>query len=332
MLYKQLAALPKTELHCHLDGSLTLECMQTLLERKIEPGDLQVSEDCESLAEYLEKFELPLQCFQTEKGLQSAGYDFIKNVAKENIKYIEVRFAPLLSVNNNLTTSKVIEAVLDGLQRGKDETGVCFNVITCAMRNHTDEQNLSMARAAREYLGWGVCAIDLAGDEAAFPMKNFFNLFSQIKKIGMPFIIHAGECGNAGNVCEAINCGAKRIGHGIAMSGKKGIIKLCREKRIGIEMCPISNLQTKASQNTASYPLREFLDAELYVTVNTDNRTVSNSSMTKELYFIQYQYGITDSEIFRILENSIEVSFADDSLKNDLYRQLNKSKNKGWKA
>lgn len=332
MLYQQLAELPKTELHCHLDGSITLERMQTLLERKIELSDLQVSEDCESLAEYLEKFELPLQCLQTEKGLQSAGYDFIKNVAKENIKYIEVRFAPLLSVNNNLTTSKVIEAVLDGLQRGKDETGVCFNVITCAMRNHTDEQNLSMAMAAREYLGCGVCAIDLAGDEEAFPMKNFLNLFSQIKKIGMPFIIHAGECGDANNVREAINCGAKRIGHGIAMSGKKDIIKLCREKRIGIEMCPISNLQTKASQNTASYPLGEFLDAGLYVTVNTDNRTVSNSSMTKELYFIQDQYGITDSEIFRILENSIEVSFADGSLKNDLYWQLDESKKKGWQV
>ena len=143
-----------------------------------------------------------------------------------------------------------------------------------------------MIRTAREYLGNGVCAADLAGAEAIYPMSEFMELFGQAKKLGMPFTIHAGECGNVQNILDSVEAGALRIGHGIAMRGNSEVQKMIREKGIGVEMCPISNLQTKAVESESQYPLREFLDNGIKVTINTDNRTVSNTTMTK-LQFIQ---------------------------------------------
>ena len=179
-----------------------------------------------------------------------------------------------------------------------------------------------MIHVAREYLGAGVCAADLAGAEAAYPMSGFMELFKYTKQLGMPFTIHAGECGDAKNITEAVEAGAARIGHGIAMREHAGMIKELRDKGIGIEMCPISNLQTRAVESTADYPILEFIDSGLKVTVNTDNRTVSNTTLTKELDFIQKTYGINDDELPLLMRNAVDVAFADDSVKDSLYRKL----------
>ena len=166
-----------------------------------------------------------------------------------------------------------------------------------------------MIRTAREYLGNGVCAADLAGAEAIYPMSEFMELFGQAKKLGMPFTIHAGECGNVQNILDSVEAGALRIGHGIAMRGNSEVQKMIRDKGIGIEMCPISNLQTKAVESESQYPLREFLDNGIKVTINTDNRTVSNTTMTKELQFIQEHYRITDEEIRLMMINAVDTAF-----------------------
>lgn len=166
-----------------------------------------------------------------------------------------------------------------------------------------------MIRIAREYLGNGVCAADLAGAEAIYPMSEFMELFGQAKKLGMPFTIHAGECGNVQNILDSVEVGALRIGHGIAMRGNSEVQKMIREKGIGVEMCPISNLQTKAVESESQYPLREFLDNGIKVTINTDNRTVSNTTMTKEFQFIQEHYRITDEEIRLMMINAVDTAF-----------------------
>ena len=166
-----------------------------------------------------------------------------------------------------------------------------------------------MIRTAREYLGNGVCAAALAGAEAIYPMSEFMELFGQAKKLGMPFTIHAGECGNVQNILDSVEAGALRIGHGIAMRGNSEVQKMIREKGIGVEMCPISNLQTKAVESESQYPLREFLDNGIKVTINTDNRTVSNTTMTKELQFIQEHYRITDEEIRLMMINAVDTAF-----------------------
>ena len=309
MTIEQLKALPKAELHCHLDGSLSREFMESQLGRRVQPEELSVSDDCTSLAEYLEKFSLPGQCIMDEKGLEAAGYDVLRTMSQENVCYAEIRFAPLLSETSGMNCRAVIEAVLKGLERGRADFGTEFGVITCAMRHHSQEDNSRMIKTAREYLGYGVCAADLAGAEAAYPMAQFMELFQNTRKLEMPFTLHAGECGSVQNIVDAVKAGAGRIGHGIAMRGNSEVQKMIREKGIGVEMCPISNLQTKAVESESQYPLREFLDNGIKVTINTDNRTVSNTTMTKELQFIQEHYRITDEEIRLMMRNAVDTAF-----------------------
>ena len=320
MTREKLIALPKIELHCHLDGSFSKEFIEKRLGREVSPQELSVSDDCTSLAEYLEKFTLPGLCIMDEEGLKEAGYDVLKSMSRENVCYAEIRFAPLLSETEEMSCAKVIESLLEGLEKGRADFGVEFGVITCAMRHHSEEDNSRMIKTAREYLGCGVCAADLAGAEASYPMSEFMNLFQNTHKIGMPFTIHAGECGNAQNISDAVRVGAGRIGHGIAMRGHSDLIKELAEKGIGIEMCPISNLQTKAVAGPEKYPIREFLNGGLKVTVNTDNRTVSDTTMTKELEFIQNTYGIQDDEIYLLMKNAADVAFAENCVKDKLYR------------
>ena len=322
MTAEEIKALPKVELHCHLDGSLSREFIERRLGRTVQPQELSVAADCTSLAEYLEKFSLPGLCLMDEKGLEEAGYDVLKTMSLENVCYAEIRFAPLLSENNDMDCAHVIEALLKGQERGREAFGVEFGVITCAMRHHSQEDNCRMIKTAREYLGSGVCGADLAGAEASYPMAQFMELFENTRKMGMPFTLHAGECGSVQNIIDSVKAGAARIGHGIAMRGHQGLQKELAQKGIGIEMCPISNLQTKAVESTAQYPLREFLDAGLKVSVNTDNRTVSDTTLTGELLFIQKYYGILDEEIPLLMKNAVDTAFAKEEFKGDLYNKI----------
>ena len=322
MTKEELTALPKVELHCHLDGSLSRQFMEKRLGRTVSQSELSVSDECRSLNEYLEKFELPGKCIMDEQGLREAGYDVLRSMKQENVCYAEIRFAPLLSETPDMKCGRVIEALLEGLEEGKREFGIEYGVITCAMRHHSQEQNFRMIKTAREYLGEGVCAADLAGAESLYPMSEFMELFKKTKEIGMPFTLHAGECGSVQNILDSVEAGAKRIGHGIAMKGNIQVQKKLQKKGIGIEMCPISNLQTKAVESTKDYPMREFLNAGLKVTVNTDNRTVSNTTLTKELEFVQKTYGITDEEVHLMMKNAVEVAFADDAVKEYILKKL----------
>lgn len=316
----RIKTMPKIDLHCHLDGSMTLESVERILGRKVEPEELEAGDRCQNLAEYLERFRLPLQCLQTAEGLRAVAKEFLLDVAKENTSYVEVRFAPLSAVHEQLNCRQVVEAVLEGLKDAEKQCGVPWNVIACAMRHQPQEDSLAMMKVCREYLGEGICAVDLAGDEAAYPMEGFRELFAQAKKLGFPFTIHAGECGRVENVLEAVECGASRVGHGIALRGHLAAQKVCAEKRIGIEMCPTSNLQTRAAEKK-NYPIREFMEAGLLVTLNTDNRTVSRTSMTDEMALVSQEYGITEEELEWFYRNAVEVSFADEQVKQSLLKQ-----------
>lgn len=324
-----IETMPKYELHCHLDGSLPVAFVQEILKEQGEEWRieelkkrLQVTDDCQSLTEYLEKFDLPLRCMTTPRNLQRAAYAVVKEAAAENVRYMEIRFAPMLSVNDTMDCATVIEQVVLGLKRAQEEFGVYTSAITCAMRHHDEETNLAMMRTAREFLGNGVCALDLAGDESAYPTREFRKLFLEAKKLDFPYTIHSGECGSVENVEEAVALGACRMGHGIALRHNPKLQKICAERKIGIETCPVSNFHTKAVRPEEIYPLADFLKQGLAVSVNTDNRTVSNTSLTREFTFLTQQLGIGTEFIDVLLRNAVETSFADDSVKQELLREL----------
>ena len=156
MTQETLKELPKIELHCHLDGSLSRPFIEKRLGRTVRPEELSVSENCTSLNEYLEKFDLPGRCIMDEEGLSGAAYDLLSQMNEENVCYAEIRFAPLLSETPDMNCNKVIEALLAGLEKGKRDFGIEYGVITCAMRHHSEEENARMIRTARKNQGNGV--------------------------------------------------------------------------------------------------------------------------------------------------------------------------------
>lgn len=316
--------LPKIDLHCHIDGSFSTDFVKNTLSLNITSEELasrlQAPDICSGLAEYLERFDLPISCMQAPQDISDGIYDIIQNAAKENTKYIELRFAPTCSLNDNQDYKKIYEAAIKGSQKALKDFKIHSSIIVCAMRHHSEEQNLAVLKSAREYLGYGICALDLAGDEAAFPNTDFDYLFKEAKRIDMPFTIHSGECQSVENVRYALHAGAKRVGHGIALIKDTELIKECQKSHLGLELCPTSNYQTRAVEASDTYPLKAFLNNNLLATVNTDNRTVSNTTMTNELTLITKQMDITPDDLATLYKNSVEISFADDNLKNELLK------------
>ena len=320
--------MPKIELHCHLDGSMSLPLIQKLMQQeKKEPLGLEelrkklvAPMDCSSLAEYLEKFELPLGCLQTKEGLSAAAQDLARSAAKEQVKYLEVRFAPAFSMEQGLSVREILESVRDGLKKAEEKADILTGMIVCTMRNLETEKNIAMLKEAREFLGNGVVACDLAGDEKAYPTAAFADVFATAKKYGMPYTIHAGECGSREEIRTAIELGTSRIGHGIAMSGDEELKKEVAEKKIGVELCPTSNLQTKAVTDFTNYPFREFYDAGILLSINTDNRTVSDTSCTDEYMRLAEAGMFQEPMCEKIYMASLHAAFADDDTKQVLWK------------
>ena len=318
--------LPKMELHCHLDGSVHPERIRAFYRQtgrpRPEDAPLRARESCESLTEYLRCFDLPLQWLQTEVGLEQAVRDLLGDAAREHIRYLDIRFAPTLHLEGSLTYRQVFDALARGCARGETECGVVSRLIVCAMRHHTQAQNLAMLDAARDYFPALVCAADLAGDENAFPTALHAPFFRQAAAWGIPFTIHSGETGSAANVRTALDLGAARLGHGIAMAGHPDLIARCRAAGVGVELCPTSNFQTKAARGWAEYPLRAFLDAGLLVSLHTDNRTVSGTNLNREYLRAVNEGGCTPAEVVQMLRNACAVSFAPEGVKRAFLREL----------
>ncbi len=325
---KDLRSMPKVELHCHLDGSMGLDITQKLLKDMGEDWTigalkeaLEAPFDCDSLATYLKRFDLPIRLIQTKEGLYVAAKTLALSAAAENVKYIEVRFAPIFSTTQGLSIREIIESVNQGLTDACKEADIESGIIVCGMRHLDAETNISMLKQAAELYGAGVVACDLAGDEKAFPTKNFAEFFMEAKRLGIPFTIHSGECGSTENIKVALELGAKRLGHGIAMAKDLDLIRECARKHVGVEMCPTSNLQTKALLDFAEYPIRTYMAAGVPVSINTDNRTVSGTDATKEFERVMKQFELTDEELATIYKQSVEVSFATDECKHRLLQK-----------
>ncbi len=308
------------DLHLHLDGSLTPEDILDLAEvagislpcrdaESLRPL-LQAEIDCESLAEYLEKFALPLQVLQREDTIALAVYRLLKRLAKDGLVYSEIRFAPQLHMQQGLTQQQVVAAAIRGLEQGITEFGIPAQLILCCMRmGDNREANMETVRVAKEYLGKGVCAVDLAGAEAAFPTENFGDIFVLAKKWDVPFIIHAGEAAGPESVWQALELGAKRIGHGVRSMEDISLVTTLAEKKIPLETCFTSNLQTKAVKNAESHPLRTFAEQGLAVTVNTDNMTVSGTDLRNEYRLLQKTFGLSEELLIQLACNAADAAF-----------------------
>jgi adenosine deaminase len=327
---KELIRLfPKVDLHVHLDGSVNPDTLIELAKRqgmKLPAVDaeglrpfMQVDDRCDDLKEYLRTFDFVLPFLQEGWALERVAEEVTRQAAMQQCQYIEVRFAPQLHRRKGLQVDEVIHHVLRGLAEGERKYGIVARGIAICLRSHTLEENIAVVEAAGGFLKLGLVAVDLAGDEASYPPELFREVFALSRRKGIPVTIHAGEAAGAENVYEAVaNLGAVRVGHGVRLMEKPELLEWVKQQRIPLEMCPVSNIQTKAVRSWDAYPVRDYFELGLLVTINTDNPIVSGTSITKEYEVLYERFGFQLKELVALVRNGVEAAFLPDREKESL--------------
>jgi len=315
------------DLHVHLDGSLSfdivrklaaLQNMKQYTDKELIPK-MVAPKDCQNLNDYLTKFDYPLELLQTKEALELCTYELLKLQQSQGLEYSEIRFAPQLHLQNGLTQEEVVEAVLKGRQKFQyklastngqsvSESGVTMQsgIILCCMRGADDKQNYKTVEVASEYKDKGITLLDLAGAEALFPTKNYKELFRYAESLKIPYTIHAGEADGPESIWYALEFGARRIGHGVRCTQDKELMKRLMRDQIPLELCPTSNLNTKIFEKIKDYPIPELLDAGIKITINTDNMTVSDTTLARELKLVQETFRLSEEEMAGLQKNAKE--------------------------
>src|SRR5215207_3025765 len=314
-----LRRLPKAELDCHLDGSVR---PTTLLELGREYDTPMPSSDPEALREYmrvsdarnleeyLERFSVTLSVMQTADALERVAYELAEDAAADGVRYIEVRYAPVLNVERGLTLERAVEASVRGLARAERDQGVVGRVIVCALRGMTPEASLELARLAVAFRGRGVVGFDLAGGEAGNPASRHAPAFFYAREHDLACTCHAGEGDGAESVRQAVHlCGAHRLGHGTRLIEDPALTEYVNDRRIALEICLTSNVQTRAARSYEEHPLRQYFDRGMNVVLNTDNRLMSGTTLVDEYEHAVQQLDFTFDELCTVALNGFESAF-----------------------
>jgi adenosine deaminase len=312
--------LPKTDLHCHLDGCLRPRTVLDLAEAqgvKLPTRNLaaltkllKAGKRTRSLEEYLKIFDLTLSVLQEKEALYRVAYELAEDAAAENVCHLEVRYSPILHAKNRLTPEDIVDTVIAGLRDAGSKYGMTTGIIICGIRSMDPRISLDLAELAVAYKGKGVLAFDLAGKEKDYPAKAHRAAFELILKNNINSTVHAGEAFGAASIGQALHyCGAHRIGHGTLLHQDPDLMQYVNDHRVPLEMCLTSNLQTGAVKDIKDHPFGQYFRKGLRVTVNTDNRLMSDTTVTDELRLAARAFRLSPYEVKRVVINGFKSSF-----------------------
>ncbi len=328
-----ISELPKTDLHCHLDGSLRIDTIVDLAEKdKIDLPTydkdslkkiITVTDSNITLDEYIKKFEIPLSILQTPESLARAAYELAEDAHNENVLYIEMRYSPILHTKRGMTPMESVDSVLDGLKKAENDFNIKTGVIICGMRNISPEISYRLAELAVAFKNRGVVGFDLAGVEENFPAKDHREAFSLILKNNINTTLHAGEDFGPESIHQAVHyCGAHRIGHGVRLKEDGDLLNYINDHRIALEICLTSNVHTGSVKNYESHPFKFYYDYGLRVTLNTDNRLISNTNLNKE-YMLAYKYfNLNILDFKEIIIGGFKSAFLPHRIRTNIIRQI----------
>ena len=325
-----LRRLPKVLLHEHLDGGLR---PQTVIDLAAECGykGLPTTNASElgawfhrgankgSLPEYLEGFAHTCGVMQTRGAIERVAFEFIEDMHNDGVVYAEVRFAPCFHLERGLTPEAVVQAAIDGLARGEEKYGVRWGLIICGMRHRTD--SLEWAELAIDFRERGVVGFDLAGEEAGYPPKKHAEAFQAIQRANFYSTLHAGEAFGVASIWQALQiCGAHRLGHATRLTDDMTIVggrivklgslaQYILDRRIPLEMCLSSNVHTGAVRSMQEHPFKIYYDRGFRVTLNTDDRLMSDTTMTKEFGIAVHEFGLGMRDLEKITINAMKSAF-----------------------
>jgi adenosine deaminase len=304
--------LPKVDLHCHLDGSLRLATIWDLAQSRGVALPAKSLDELRnlfslpeqtqrSLVEYLKRFDYTLAVLQDAEALTRAAYELALDNAAENVLYLEVRYSPILHTRKGMKLTQVMNAVLDGLAQAEREADIKTGVIVCGIRNISPESSLRLAELTVAYKHQGVVGFDLAGWEDQYPAKEHNDAFYLIRKNNINCTVHAGEAYGPDSIKQALhNLNTNRIGHGTRLKEDGDLLNYVNDHRIPLEICLSSNVHTGSVKSLAEHPLRLYYDWGLRVTLNTDNRLMSDTTLTKEYLTACRTFGLTEHDLKNI--------------------------------
>ena len=314
-----LRRLPKAELHCHLDGSVRPATLLELGREYKKPmprddvealTDYMRVDDANSLEDYLARFDVTLGVMQTAEALERIAYELAIDAAIDGVRYIEVRYAPVLNIREGLSLEEAVEAPLRGLARAERDGGAIGRVIVTGLRHLSPDSSMELARLAVGYKDQGVVGFDLAGGELGNPASVHAAAFAYARENDLACTCHAGEGDSASSVREAVHrCGAHRIGHATRLIEDESLTQYVNDRRIALEICLTSNVQTRAVESYQEHPLREYFDRGMNVVLNTDNRLMSGTTLTDEYLHAASTLGFTFGELAEIALNGFASAF-----------------------
>jgi len=327
-----LFELPKTDLHVHLDGSLRVKTAIELAQAnniKLPSNNeddvrnyLSVKGQVENLKTYLEKFDFTLQLMQDYDSIRRIAYELAEDAAQENITYMEVRYAPILHQQKGLSLEQIVDAVLDGLREAEHKFPIRCGVIICSIRSIDPATSVRLAELTVQYKRKGVVGFDLAGGEYDNPAKDHAKAFYVVRKHCVNCTVHAGEAYGPDSIHQAIHaCGAHRIGHGTRLIEDEDLLNYVCDHRIPLEVCLKSNVQTKTVLRIEHHPFKKYLDRQLRVTLNTDNRLISDTTMTDELWLAVQTWNLDFAQVKKIILNGFKSLFIPFAEKSRIYNE-----------
>src|SRR5437588_7875410 len=318
--------LPKVELHLHLDCSLSYVVVSRLnpaITREEYLHDFIAPVRCTNLADFLTRAPKSIALMQTEEGLRLVTFDVFEQLQRDNVVYAEIRFAPLLHTEKGLTAENVVEIVEEATAKASQATGIEARLILCTLRHFSTEQSLQTVKLIERFLGTHVAALDIAGDEAEFPIDAHIPAFQYAVDNGIPRTAHAGEASGAGSVWETLKYfRPSRIGHGVRSIEDPALIEHLRKEGIHLEECPTSNVQINLFESYAHHPINTFYESGVSLGVNSDTRMIANVTLTQEYEKLHEAFGWGKRHFLQCNLNAIEAAFLPEDVKKRLEKQV----------
>ena len=325
--------LPKAELHCHLDGSIRTSTILDLAKKqsvKLPYNNkselesyLKIGSNIGSLVNYLDRFKITLSVLQTPNALKRAAYELAIDCWDDGVRYVEVRYSPILHTQQGMSISEAVEAVRIGLNKAEKDCGILTGIIICGIRNISPEVSLKLANLTVQYKNKGVVGFDLAGAEENFPAKHHKEAFDLILRNNINTTIHAGEAFGPDSIHQAIHsCGAHRIGHGTRLQEDKDLLQYVNDHRIPLEICLTSNVQTKSVLSMEVHPFKSYLNKRLRVTLNTDNRLISDTNLSQEYRIAIEVFNLNKHEVRTLIINGFKSAFIPHEKRRNLIRKI----------
>lgn len=308
--------MPKVELHLHLEGAIPLETLFDLVQSKGKEPSIKTLDDLRTrltytdFAHFIDVWTWKNTFIEEERDFEEIGYQVLRNLSKQNVKYVEAFYAPGDYWRQDLSVQGITEYLIEGKERAHRDFGIRSELIVDLIRDHGPGIGMQRLEQLTPYLGKGLIGIGLGGSEQGFPADPYASVYKEAKERGFRLTAHAGEVAGADSIWAAVEklC-VERIGHGVRAHEDPGLVSLLKEEQIPLEICVLSNVKTRVCESIEDHPIKKYFEQELMVTVNSDDPTMFNTSITQEYLVLAQKLGFSLNKIRRLTLNGIESSF-----------------------